>query len=120
MAADLIIERIQRDLVLVTFRVMLLMDAVTIVTVVAILVQMVMILILMMMMVVVVMSVMIMDLLSLETRRTTRFCPGTSQVGCATGLDTTDTGIVMTGGELLLMMILQVRREFVGGATFRR
>lgn len=118
MAADLIIERIQRDLVLVTFRVMLLMDAVTIVTVVAILVQMVMILMLMMMMVV--MSVMIMDLLSLETRRTTRFCPGTSQMGCATGLDTTDTGIVMTGGELLLMMILQVRREFVGGATFRR
>lgn len=115
MAADLIIERIQRDLVLVTFRVMLLMDAVTIV---AILVQMVMILMLMMMMVV--MSVMIMDLLSLETRRTTRFCPGTSQMGCATGLDTTDTGIVMTGGELLLMMILQVRREFVGGATFRR
>lgn len=119
MAADLIIERIQRDLVLVTFRVMLLMDAVTIVTVVAILVQMVMILMLMMI-VVVVMSVMIMDLLSLETRRTTRFCPGTSQVRCATGLDTTDTGIVMTGGELLLMMILQVRREFVGGATFRR
>lgn len=118
MAADLIIERIQRDLVLVTFRVMLLMDAVTIVTVVAILVQMVMILMLMMMMVV--MGVMIMDLLSLETRRTTRFCPGTSQMGCATGLDTTDTGIVMTGGELLLMMILQVRREFVGGATFRR
>lgn len=118
MAADLIIERIQCDLVLVTFRVMLLMDAVTIVTVVAILVQMVMILMLMMMMVV--MGVMIMDLLSLETRRTTRFCPGTSQVGCATGLDTTDTGIVMTGGELLLMMILQVRREFVGGATFRR
>lgn len=115
MAADLIIERIQRDLVLVTFRVMLLMDAVTIV---AILVQMVMILMLMMMMVV--MGVMIMDLLSLETRRTTRFCPGTSQMGCATGLDTTDTGIVMTGGELLLMMILQVRREFVGGATFRR
>lgn len=119
MATDLIIERIQRDLVLVTFRVMLLMDAVTIVTVVAILVQMVMILMLMMI-VVVVMSVMIMDLLSLETRRTTRFCPGTSQVGRATGLDTTDTGIVMTGGELLLMMILQVRREFVGGATFRR
>lgn len=118
MAADLIIERIQRDLVLVTFRVMLLMDAVTIVTVVAILVQMVMILMLMMMMVV--MGVMIMDLLSLETRRTTRFCPGTSQMRCATGLDTTDTGIVMTGGELLLMMILQVRREFVGGATFRR
>lgn len=59
MATDLIIERIQRDLVLVTFRVMLLMDAVTIV---AILVQMVMILmLLMMMMVVVVMSVMIMD-----------------------------------------------------------
>lgn len=116
MAADLIIERVQRDLVLVTFRVMLLMDAVTIV---AILVQMVMILMLMMI-VVVVMSVMIMDLLSLETRRTTRFCPGTSQMGCATGLDTTDTGIVMTGGELLLMMILQVRREFVGGATFRR
>lgn len=115
MAADLIIERIQRDLVLVAFRVMLLMDAVTIV---AILVQMVMILMLMMMMVV--MGVMIMDLLSLETRRTTRFCPGTSQMGRATGWHTTDTGIVMTGGELLLMMILQVRREFVGGATFRR
>lgn len=105
MAADLIIEWIQRNLVLVTFRAMLLMDAVT----VAILVKMVMI-----MMMMVVSVVMVMVLLSLETRRTTLFCTGSSQMGRATGLD--DTGKVMTVGELLLMMILQVRREFVGAA----
>lgn len=106
MTADLIIEWIQRNLVLVTFRVMLLVDAVTVATVVTILMKMVM------MMVVMGVNVMVQVLvLSLETRRTALFC---SQMGRATGLD--DTGKVMTVGELLLMVILQVRREFVGAA----
>lgn len=108
MTADLIIEWIQRNLVLVTFRVMLLMDTVTVGTV-TILMKMVM------MMMVMGVNVMVkMLVLSLETRRTTLFCTGRSQMGRATVLN--DTGKVMTVGELLLMMILQVRREFVGAA----
>lgn len=95
MAANLIVERIQRDLVLVTFRVMLL-------------------LLLMMMDAAVVMMVMKMIVVvGLEARRATLFTTDHAATSAnATGLD--DAGKVMTVGELLVMMILQVRREFVG------
>lgn len=92
MAANLIVERIQRDLVLVTFRVMLLLLMVMMDAAVVMMVMMMMILV-----------------VGLETRRATLSTTDyTATSAHATGLD--DPGKVMTVGELLLMMILQVRR----------
>lgn len=102
MAADLIVEWIQRNLVLVTFRVILLL--------------------LMMMMVVVVvvdaiaMRVMVEVLVvSLETRRTALIRSEATSFERTASLD--DAGKVMLGGELLLIVILQVRRELIAGAA---
>lgn len=106
MAADLIVEWIQRNLVLVTFRVMLL---------VLMLMMMVVDTIAIMMMRVVIVVLMV----GLKTRRTTLLRPDATSFERTAGLH--DPGKVMSVGELLLVVILQVRREFVGAASpFRR
>lgn len=103
MAADLIVEWIQRDLVLVTLRVMLLVLMMVVDTIA-----------IMMMRVVIVVLV-----VGLKTRRTTLLRPDATSFERTAGLH--DPGKVMRVGELLLVVILQVRREFVGAASpFRR
>lgn len=105
MAADLIVEWIQRDLVLVTFGVMLLM---------LMLMMMVDTIAIMMMRVVIVVL-----MVGLKTRRTTLLRPDATSFERTAGLH--DPGKVMRVGELLLVVILQVWREFVGAASpFRR
>lgn len=109
MAADLIVEWIQRNLVLVTFRVMLLMMmmmvVVGVVDAIASMMQMMMVRVMVVVLVV-----------GLETRRATLVLPEATSF-CERTASLHDPGKVMRVCELLLVVILQVRRQLIAGAA---